>query len=119
MNPIEAYNLIRAACLRRPELKWKKPPSKEIIERLQESMAEDYIGFCYIASHAFSQLTGAEVWATKEPMHYWNVLEDQIWDLTKEQFTYDYPYEDGYRVPRKNKNKLPARVKELLNECKC
>jgi hypothetical protein len=116
VNPKEAHDLIRAACLRRPELRFKHWPKNA--EELKQYVPEDYMGYCYIASHAFSQFTGAEIWATEDRKHFWNVIDGEVWDLTKEQFRGRYvPYEQGHRVPRKNINKLPARVKELINEC--
>lgn len=117
MNPKEAHDLIRAACLRRPELRWKHwPRDAEVWAAV--NLGNPYTGHCYIASHAFSQLTGAEVWATNDKRHFWNVIDGEVWDLTKEQFgDIELPYHEGCRVPRKNINKLPARVKELLDEC--
>lgn len=100
--------------MRRPELAYRGWPKNAT--RLAQIKMRPYQGCCYIASHAFSQLTGAEVWATDDGMHYWNKIDGEIWDLTKEQFNYEFIY-DGHRVPRKNKNNLPVRVKELLNEC--
>jgi hypothetical protein len=109
MRPQEAHDLIREACLRRPELSYWRPDERQLV------MAHNYRGFCYIASQVFAYLTGAEVWAVDTGEHYWNVLDGEIWDLTKEQFNFKYNY-NGYKVPRKNK--LTARAKELLEETK-
>jgi len=124
MNPQEAHDLIRAACLRRPELAYSGTKRLLDIEKKRVAMRETwkkhpYKGMCYVASHVFSYLTGAEIWATDDGMHYWNILDGKVWDLTKEQFDYEFDYSNAinvyaHRVPRKNK--LTARAKELYNE---
>lgn len=111
MKPQEAHDLIRAACLRRPELCFHD--SYVEIAKERGLSIPNYRGFCYIASHVFAILTGAEVWASESGDHYWNRLDGKIWDLTKEQFDFEYQYEYGHRVPKK----LTKRAKELYNEC--
>ena len=110
MTPDYAHDLIREACTKRPELRFHRNISKEDAQEIQ---LKPYQGFCYIASKVFSHLIPeAELWTTDNRMHYWNVIDGVVWDLTKEQFDYDFIY-DGHKVPRKP---LSERAAELLLE---
>ena len=57
MKPELARDLIRAACLRRPELKYKGWPhvSESTLER-EKTNQNPFRGFCYVATHAFCEL---------------------------------------------------------------
>ena len=55
-----------------------------------------------MASLAFAHFVPeAKVYRNKDKTHYWNVIDDQIWDLTAEQFPELISYLDGVRVPRR------------------
>jgi len=114
MSPEEAKHLIRQACFRRPDLRYRDWPDTP--ESIPDQPLPNLMGFCYVASHAFCQLIPeAEVWTIFGGSHYWNVIDGEIWDLTACQFNYNFQkYGEGYKVPRKNKPS--KRVKELLEE---
>lgn len=115
MNPQLAHDLIRKACNRREDLRWKDQAMWERVKDFQIKFAP-YQGYCYIASHTFSFLTAAEVWSTQSGSHYWNVLNGEVWDLTKEQFNYDFPYNIGGVKRRRMILNRTKRVQELLND---
>ena len=110
MKPINAYYLIREACLRRPELKFRNPiPGEPDI-----FPHNPFLGFCYVASFAFQQLVPeAEVWSFGDKTHYFNKIEDKVWDLTAEQFHEIMPYNEARRVRAK---KGPTKRVQLLLE---
>lgn len=113
MEPIEAYYKIRDACLRRPELKFK---DHSVYEPTFESWwnKNPFLGFCYVASHTFSHLIPeAKIYRDETGSHYWNQIEDKVWDLTAEQFKFIFPYNKGVRVRRKRPS---GRIKSLLEE---
>lgn len=114
MKPIEAHDAIRKICWRRPELKYKKWP--EVNEAEKKYKFTTLLGYCYVASHAFSYLIPeAEVYTDEFKRHYWNVIDGEVWDLTKDQFgEKEFDYSIGRKVPKKSKPTL--RVQEILNE---
>lgn len=114
IEPKQAHDKIREACLRRPELRWRNPPKKNDKELFSIVPYENYRGFCYIATYAFCYLVKEAKPYTIDRKHFWAQINDEIWDLTKEQFDYSYNYENGKRLRRPSK--LQRRVKELVKE---
>src|SRR5574342_509962 len=115
-TPIEAYNSIREVLLRRTDLRFKDWKTVENLNALDDYFDNNpYMGFCYVASHAFTFLVPeATLHRHKHKFHYWNEIDGEILDLTKEQFKYEFPYSEGKRVPRKSKP--TERVQEILKE---
>lgn len=111
MHPDEAYVRLREACLRRPELRYK---GEDIPSNLGAiATLRPYQGFCYVASNAFALVVPeATIWKDPEGRHYWNQVGGDTWDLTAEQFSYEFPYLLGV----KTRAKLSNRVEELLKE---
>lgn len=113
MNPKLAHDLIREACNRREDLRWKDQKTWERC-KVFEIKFEPYQGYCYIASQAFTFLVpNSEIWSTDSGAHYWNILDGEIWDLTKEQFNYDFLYDIDAKKRRKRYTKL---VEELIKD---
>lgn len=111
MNPNKASELIRAACLRRPELRFKTWP--RVPECAESIELASFQGFCYIATMAFcAKVNKAKPWCDPGRTHFWAEIDGEIWDLTKEQFDYHYPYAQGVKTKYSN----TRRVKELLKE---
>lgn len=114
MKPIEAYYLIRKACLRRPELKFKNFPDNLIDDPIIFP-DNPYLGFCYISTLVFCDLIPQAVhYRSEVGSHHWAEIQGKVWDLTAEQFKNIFPYNIGVKVPRKNN--LTVRAKELRRE---
>ena len=110
MNPQQAYDLIRIGILRRPELRFKSWPNipKEMpdIHPMQ--------GGCYIATQVFCHLIKeARPYCSLDRFHFWAQIDDQIWDLTFDQFEYEFDYSCAALTRFKH---LSKRAAELLFE---
>lgn len=110
MEPIEAYYKIREACLRRPELRFS---NHEGIENAGE-IKPPLLGFCYVATEVFCHLIPeARPYKHKEENHIFSKIDDQVWDLTAEQYTTLLDYDNSYR---RNRRPLTKRGQLLLEE---
>lgn len=119
VTPQEAYDLLREAIPRRPELRfttWPRHIVPEDVDRLCKGM-HPYEGACYIATQVFCHLIPAAKPYTYERQHFWAVVDDEIWDPTFDQFD-DRRREEIYQygTPTRFKN-FSKRAKELLREC--
>lgn len=119
MSPSEAHDLIREACMRRPELRQKdcfyeKNKGKNYYsDKFHKQLG--FKGYCYVASHAFYVLVPeAKIYRSLDREHFFNKIEDEVWDLTKEQFEAPLDYSQSICVPRKSNP--TKRVQELLVE---
>lgn len=114
------HDKIREACLRRPDLAqkdsyWKPDQAGQTKEELGLVGLKPYQGHCYVASFAFSHLVKeATIHTNTEKTHYWNEVNGQIIDLTREQFDKGFDYSDSRKVRRKFRP--TKRVKALLEE---
>ena len=120
-TPQEAHDIIREACLNRPDLmfkdkNWKKFKHNNLtkLRKTMEKIVEPFQGYCYVATYAFCHLIPEARPYTIDRKHFWAQIGDEVWDLTKEQFKFEYPYHKGRKLPRKSKP--TERVKELLKE---
>lgn len=83
MKPRQAYYAIRAAIVRRQDLRYKGA----VPATHDDFPGGPYASFCYIATKAFIHFVPeAEAWCNENGSHYWNVLDGAIIDLTAEQF---------------------------------
>ncbi len=119
MKPIEIHDNIRKVLKRRPDLRakdshWSPEKQKELSKIYGTINFPDYQGFCYVATYAFCHLVPEARPYTIDRSHFWAQIDDEIWDLTKEQFNYDYPYHEGRKLPRKSRP--TKRVQEILKE---
>jgi hypothetical protein len=114
MKSRQAYFAIRAAILRRQDLRYRgaAPPGPDFFE------GNPYRGFCYIATKAFCELVdNARPWCDDSGMHYWAMIGDERWDLTAEQFDSPEYLEAIYSRGRATKYKgVCKRTAELLAE---
>jgi hypothetical protein len=119
-NYKEVHDKIREACLRRPDLAqkdsyWKPEQRGQTAEELGLTGLKPYQGHCYVASFAFAALVPeATIHTNSDKGHYWNEVNGEIVDLTKEQFPKGFDYSDSRKVRRKFRP--TKRVKELLEE---
>jgi len=119
MQPDEAYDLLREAIPRRPELRYKNWPhdlafawAKEPPEFVKDN---PYLGFCYIATQVFCHLVpDAQPYCTNDRMHFWSKIGEEVFDPTFDQFKYEFPYHEGRTTKFQ---KLSARAEALLEEC--
>lgn len=119
MKPIEAYCLIREACSRRPELKyrdWQNPRMQYVPE--DQLGLRPYTGYCYVATQVFCyMIPEAKPYCFPGRGHFYAMIDDKIWDLTAEQFPSIRDYSIG--IPTKFKTPLCERAEELYDECCC
>lgn len=115
MTPEAVAKKIQNACIRRPELVYKQWP--KMIEGGLPGLHE-FQGFCYIATEAFCHVMNraginAQPFCDWGRTHFWACINDTVWDLTADQFDYEYPYHDGRSTRFKL---LSKRASELLTE---
>lgn len=114
------HDKIREACLRRPDLAlkdsyWSPDQVGQSKEQLGLVGLRPYQGYCYVASFVFATLVPeATIHTNTDKSHYWNEVDGQIVDLTKEQFPDGFDYSDSRKVRRKFKP--TKRAKALLEE---
>ena len=116
MDEKRAYDLIREACFRRPDLRFRQydPEDPEIVAFAHLLMDRDGLqGYCYIATEVFCALTGATPWCGQDRMHFWARKDDTIWDPTEDQFAEPYDYSKGRPTRFK---KFSERAQQLLAE---
>lgn len=114
MNPQEAYDRLRVAIPKRPELRNKDWPnlSPKLIEVLRS--IHPYQGGCFIATQVFVHLVEDAVpYSNPDRSHFWAQIGEDIWDPTFDQFD-EFDYSVGKRTRFKTFSK---RSQELLNEC--
>lgn len=114
MEPIEAYYKIREACLRRPELRFKGGEDFEPDKDYDLFGLNPFTGFCHVATQVFCHLV-PEAKTYSKSGHYFAKINNQIWDLTAEQFNYLFPYGGSDRVVL-GKGRLTKRAQLLLEE---
>ncbi len=104
MSPQEAYDLIREAIIRRPDLRYKGAVPADPTQGFEDN---PYRGFCYVATEAFCELVPeARPWCMDNGMHYWAMIGEARWDLTAEQF-------DAERLPTIYATGRPTRFKQF------
>lgn len=112
MNPQEAYDKLREAIPKRPELRFKTWPN--VHPDVLSTLLHPYLGGCYIATQVFVHLVEEAVpYSNPQRSHFWAQIGEEIWDPTFDQFeTFDYS------IGQKTKFKtLSKRAQELLKEC--
>lgn len=107
--------MIRAAILRRPDLRYRQ---RKLPVPIIDLDVNPYLGFCYIATKAFCEMVPeARPWCSDNGSHYWAMIGDEMWDLTAEQFDGADRLASIYRSGRKTKfNHVCRRTRELLAE---
>lgn len=99
MTPENAAGLLRAAIVRRPDLRFRERVSQRFRERVSHpdvTFPSPYTGFCYIATEAFCALVPEAVpYASETRTHFWSMVGDEVWDLTIDQFPDGYDHSGG------------------------
>lgn len=115
MNPSTAAQAIQNACVRRPDLKYQQwPKLTQPFDPTGEPGLSEFQGYCYIATEAFCKvIPEARPYRNEFRSHFWAQIGDEVWDLTADQFDFEWPYDEGYPTRFK---RLSARAKELLDE---
>lgn len=90
---------------------------------LSRQLNENYsAGFCGIASYTWTQIfrmpDGAPIWRIVQGWyHIWlqNRFDNSVFDITYDQYNFDYPYDVGNPVDEKFKFKRALKFSEYLN----
>lgn len=116
MEEKRAYDLIRAACYRRPDLQysnWSKENAEEMMaDAILESGPRNFNDYCYPVTEVFCALTGASPMCGSPAMHFWSQKGGVVWDPTEMPET-PYPYENGRPAQL---GEFSPRAHELLAE---
>ncbi len=96
MTPQEASKKIRAAILRRPELRYNQWP--DVTAEQVSAKLHPYLGHCNIATQVFCHVIPEAVPYCCGRHHFWAKIDEKIWDLTKDQFEHGYDYTPGYKT---------------------
>lgn len=113
MEPEVAYNLLRQAIPKRPELRFRQWPSEEVFKHSDLDL-HTYMGFCYIATQVFCKLVPDAVPYCFGRTHFWAKVGDTIYDPTFDQFSNPFEYKLGSKTKFKQFSK---RADALLKEC--
>lgn len=116
MDELEAYEQIRAACYRRPDLRfsnWEPGMAHHELAPMLGIGFNGLVGYCFIATEVFCALTGATPWCAHEGMHFWAQVGDTVWDPTEDQFSKPFSYENGRPTQL---DRMSPRARALLDE---